>query len=206
MTTIKRKGLMLILSSPSGAGKTTLANALLNSDKNIQLSISVTTRPKRKNEVHGKDYYFVTNEEYDEMLKNNMLMEHAEVFGYHYGTPKNQTEELLEKGVDIIYDIDWQGAFQLMENHKQTIASIFIMPPSMEILEKRLKQRNSDSSESIQTRLAEAKSEIIKSHYYDYILVNDKVEDTLKKIQYCLEAERNKHSRLILSEFLSTFK
>ncbi|MCH9753716.1 MAG: guanylate kinase [Alphaproteobacteria bacterium] len=206
MSAIERKGLMLIISSPSGAGKTTLANALLNSDKNIQLSISVTTRPKRKNEIHGKHYYFVTQKEYDEMLRNDMLMEHAEVFGYHYGTPKKQTETLLEKGIDIIYDIDWQGALQLMERNKNDIASIFIMPPSMEVLGKRLKQRDSDSSDSIQKRLSAAKNEISKSHYYDYILVNDNVEETLKKIQSCLEAERNKQSRLILSNFLSTFK
>lgn len=206
MKGIKRKGLMLILSSPSGAGKTTLANALLKSDKNIKLSVSVTTRPKRKNEVHGEHYYFVTNKEYNEMLNNDLLMESAEVFGHYYGTPKKQTEDLLEKGIDIIYDIDWQGALQLMKNYKQNIASIFILPPSMEILEKRLKRRDSDSKESIEKRLSEAKLEISKSNHYDYVVVNDKVQDTLRKIKSCLEAERNKNKRLILSDFLSTFK
>ena len=202
MTNIHRKGVMLIISSPSGAGKTTLAHALIKSDPNMRLSVSVTTRPKRKNEVHGKDYYFISREEFDDMLSKNLLLEHAEVFGYHYGTPLKQTQELLEKGMDIVYDIDWQGALQLIKTYKENIASIFILPPSMKILEERLQTRNMDDHHTIQKRLKGAKEEISKCHYYDYIIVNHDLNHSLHKLKSCLEAERNRKSRLLLSEFL----
>lgn len=206
MTTIKRKGVMLILSSPSGAGKTTLAKALLESDSKIKLSISVTTRPKRENEAHGKDYYFITNKEYETMLEKNMFLEHAEVFGYYYGTPKKGTEKLLESGSDIIYDIDWQGALELMKDHREDVASIFILPPSIKILEERLLKRNLDDKETIKKRLAGAKEEISKSTYYDYIIVNHEVSESLKQIKACLEAERAKRSRMFMPEMLDHLK
>lgn len=206
MTTIKHKAVMLILSSPSGAGKTTLAKALLESDKKIKLSISVTTRPKRENEVHGKDYYFVTNKEYETMIEKNMFLEHAEVFGYYYGTPRKDTEKLLESGSDIIYDIDWQGALELMKYHREDVASIFILPPSMKILEQRLLKRNLDDKETINKRLACAKEEISKSSHYDYIIVNNEVSESLKQIKACLAAERAKKSRLFIEEILDHFK
>jgi len=206
MTTIKRKGIMLIISSPSGAGKTTLAKALLESDSKIKLSISVTTRPKRENEVNGKDYHFITNEEYDKMLKQNMLLEHAEVFGYYYGTPRKGTEKLLESGSDIIYDIDWQGAMELMKDYREDVASIFILPPSIKILEERLLKRNLDDKETINKRLAGAKKEISKCTYYDYIIVNNEVHESLKQIRACLEAERAKRSRMFMPEILNTLK
>lgn len=129
MTEAQRKGIMFILSSPSGAGKTTISKGLLNSDPNLCLSISVTTRKKRSNEIDGKDYYFTSKQEFEQMIKEGLLLEHAEVFGNYYGTPFKQTEELLNKGHDILYDIDWQGTLQLLNNYKDNIASIFLLPP-----------------------------------------------------------------------------
>jgi len=206
MTTIRRKGIMFIISSPSGAGKTTLTNALLESDKKITLSVSVTTRPKRKNEVHGKDYYFITDEEYNEMLKKDMLLEHAEVFGYYYGTPRKKTEELLKNGSDIIYDIDWQGALQLMQHYSENVVSVFILPPSIKILQERLFKRNLDDKETIEKRLAGAKEEISKCTHYDYIIVNKNLSDSLQQMHSCLEAERAKRSRMFLTETLDHLK
>jgi len=204
MTKIKRKGLMLILSSPSGAGKTSLANALINSDSNVRLSISVTTRPRRSNEIDGKDYYFISKAEFDAMLKNDLLLEHAEVFGHHYGTPLKQTQDLLNQGLDIIYDIDWQGTFSLLKKCRENIASIFILPPSLKDLETRLRTRAMDDPETIQKRLNGAKEEISKCMNYDYVIVNHDLGESLTKLKACLEAERNKTSRLELADFLSS--
>lgn len=183
---------MLIISSPSGAGKTTLTKALIKADPNTKLSISVTTRSPRGNEVDGKDYHFITEKKYNELKKAKMLLESAEVFGYHYGTPKKDTEDTISKGRDMVYDIDWQGAVQLMQNCRKDVVSIFIMPPSVEILEQRLRNRATDDESTIERRLAGSKIEMSKSHYYDYILTNYEIEDALKQIQEILNKERQK--------------
>jgi guanylate kinase len=189
---LKSTTLMIILSSPSGAGKTTLSKAIINSDPQVKLSISVTTRPMRPGEINGKDYFFISKDEYDELLQKDMLLEHAEVFGNYYGIPKKQTNESLDAGFDMLYSIDWQGALKLMEYKPSKIVSIFILPPSIEILEQRLRKRGSESEEVIQRRLKEAKSEISKYIFYDYLIVNDKIEDSLFKIQSIISAERSK--------------
>jgi guanylate kinase len=206
MTEDKRKGIMFILSSPSGAGKTTVSKGLLDSDSNLYLSISVTTRKKRSNEIDGKDYYFVSKQGFEQMIKDGLLLEHAEVFGNYYGTPLKQTEELLNKGHDILYDIDWQGTLQLLKSYKENIASIFLLPPSMEILEERLRNRAQDDDATIKKRLDGAKLEISKCESYDYLLVNDKMSKTLKKAKACIEAERNKASRMNLSKVISNLE
>jgi guanylate kinase len=192
---ITRQGLMLILSSPSGAGKTTLARKLLESDPMISLSVSVTTRNKRVGEVDGKDYFFVSKSEYDDMLKNNMLLEGASVFGNYYGSPKKQAFDILNKGHDVLYDVNWEGAVSLMKNARQNTASIFILPPSMEVLEQRIRGRAKDSEVEIKKRLKEAEFEISKHHLYDYVMVNNVIDDSLAKIKSILLAERSRVSR-----------
>lgn len=203
MSEAKRKGIMFILSSPSGAGKTTISKKLLSSDSNLRLSVSVTTREKRSNEVDGKDYYFRSKTEFQQMITDGLLLEHAEVFGNYYGTPLEQTEELLNKGYDILYDIDWQGTLQLLDTYKDNISSIFLLPPSMEILEERLRNRAEDDESTINKRLDGAKLEISKCGHYDYLLVNENIEETIRKAKACIEAERNKVSRMDLSKIIS---
>lgn len=162
-----------------------------------------TTRKKRKNEIHGKDYYFVSEQEFHKMLDDGLLLEHAKVFGHYYGTPLEQTEEILTKGHDILYDIDWQGTLQLLESYKDNVASVFLLPPSMEALEDRLRNRAQDEEDTIRKRLSGAKLEISKSNHYDYLLINDTIDITLEKVKSCLEAERNKVSRMMLSDIIS---
>ncbi|MBP9791760.1 MAG: guanylate kinase [Rickettsiales bacterium] len=192
---IARQGLMLILSSPSGAGKTTLARKLLDSDPMISLSVSVTTRHKRIGEVEGKDYFFVSQSEYDDMLKNNMLLEGANVFGNYYGSPKKQAFDILNNGHDVLYDVNWEGAVSLMKNARQNTASIFILPPSMEVLEQRIRGRAQDSEAEIKKRLKEAEFEISKHHLYDYVMVNNVIDNSLAQIKSILLAERSRVSR-----------
>jgi guanylate kinase len=202
---LKPQSLKIIFSSPSGTGKTTLAKALIKSDDKIKLSISVTTRPKRKDEVDGQDYYFISKSEYDELLEKELLLESAEVFGYSYGTFKKQTEDTLASEFDILYDIDWQGALQLIKEDS-SIVSIFILPPSIEILEHRLRNRDSDSEETMQRRLSEAKLEISKCVFYDYIIVNEDIEKSLTQIKNIITAERSKRVNLTnLQPFLGKF-
>lgn len=187
---------MIVLSSPSGAGKTSLTKAIITADQKTRLSISVTTRTPRSSEINGKDYIFINQDQYSDLLQNNMLLEHAEVFGHCYGTPKKQTDELLSAGLDVIYDIDWQGALSLLQLQNQRVVSIFILPPSMAILEQRLRSRASDSEETIQKRLAGAKLEISKCVHYEYVIINDQFENTLKTIRSIIEAERSKRAHL----------
>jgi guanylate kinase len=192
---ITHKGLMLILSSPSGTGKTTLAKKLLETDSLITLSVSVTTRRKREGEVDGKDYFFISQAEYNEMHKNHMLLEGAEVFGNFYGSPKKQVFDTLNKGHDVLYDVNWEGAASLMRSAREDTVSIFILPPSMEILEQRIRGRAQDSDEDIRKRLKEAEFEISKSHLYDYVIINNNIEDSIAQIKAILTAERSKVSR-----------
>lgn len=192
---ISRQGLMLILSSPSGAGKTTLAKLLLKSDPMLSLSVSVTTRRKREGEIEGKDYFFISEAEYAEMQKNNMLLENAKVFGHYYGSPKNQAFDILNKGQDVLYDVNWEGAASLMKNARNQTVSIFILPPSIKILEQRIRDRAKDNEADIKRRLQEAEFEISKHYLYDYVMINNTIEESLTQIKSILLAERSKVSR-----------
>ncbi|HXF91101.1 MAG TPA: guanylate kinase, partial [Candidatus Nitrosotenuis sp.] len=176
MIEIERRGLMLVLSSPSGAGKTTIANCILERDSNIDVSISVTTRPIRRGEKEGKDYFFIDRDRFREMIKNGELLEHAEVFGFGYGTPKNQVLETLASGRDIIFDIDWQGTQQLAQLARTDLVSIFILPPHIKELENRLLKRGQDSKKVINIRMQEAATEMSHWAEYDYVIINEDIE------------------------------
>jgi guanylate kinase len=194
---IRRRGLMLVLSSPSGAGKTTLSRRLLEEDKNISLSISATTRPRRPNEVHGRDYFFLTPEKFDKWLSQGEFLEHATVFGHRYGTPENPVGGALLSGQDVLFDIDWQGTQQLKEKMRDDLVTVFILPPTHVELERRLKNRAEDPEEVVATRMAKATDEISHWQEYDYVIVNDDVEIALQKIKTILHAERLKRIRQI---------
>jgi guanylate kinase len=193
---IVRRGLLFILSSPSGAGKTTIARALLERDSRLSVSVSVTTRPMRPGEVDGKDYHFISKEEFDRMVENNELLEHARVFGNYYGTPLRPVEEALANSQDILFDIDWQGTQQLKQKLVNDLVTVFILPPSKEELERRLRARQQDDESVIQDRMKKASDEI--SHYseYDYIVVNTDLEHSIRHAQAILDAERCKRRRL----------
>jgi guanylate kinase len=204
---ISRRGLMFVLSSPSGAGKTSLSKSLLASDDKIKLSVSVTTRVPRPGEINGIDYFFKTKEEYDQMLKDGELLEHARVFENYYGTPKKPVEEMLSNGFDVIFDIDWQGTQQLSEKCRPDMVRVFILPPSTQELENRLKGRGTDSDEVIEKRMAQAQSEISHWSEYDYVIINSKFEDSLLKIKSILTSERLKRSRQIgLVDFVNILR
>ena len=197
---IKRKGLMFVLSSPSGAGKTSLSRKLLELDKELFLSISYTTRPPRPGEIDGEDYFFVNNDDFADMQEQNEFLEYAKVFDYYYGNPKKPVKNILDKGRDILFDIDWQGTQQLMNNSKDDLVKVFVLPPSIEELERRLKERKQDKDEIIQKRMSRASDEM--SHYaeYDYILVNDNFDETVEEIISILNAERLKNHRQIRTQ------
>ncbi len=201
-----RRGLMLALSSPSGTGKTTLAKILLMSDKNLVSSVSVTTRKPRKGEIEGKDYYFITPEEYEDMIESNLLLEHAIVHDNYYGTPQYFVEDALGSGKDIVFDIDWQGVQQLRGNVPQDLVSIFIMPPDAKELRRRLENRATDSPDIVEKRLAKAASEISHWGEYDYVLINDNPEKCAENIRAILTAERLKRRRQTgITEFVRNF-
>ncbi len=201
---IQRRGLMLVLSSPSGAGKTTLSRRLLESDKNFTLSVSATTRARRATEREGVDYYFVAMEEFERMIRDGAFLEHAHVFGNRYGTPRAVVMDELARGRDILFDIDWQGTQQLKEKMRDDLVSIFILPPSHAELERRLRNRAEDSEEIVAGRMAKAADEISHWPEYDYVIVNNDVDKALADIQAILNAERLKRSRQTgISEFVS---
>ena len=193
---IKHEPFIFILSSPSGAGKTTLAKAILESDNNIEMSVSCTTRTKRANETEGKDYFFVSNEEFDKLIADDALLEYARVYGKSYGTPKNKVEALLTSGKDVLFDVDWQGTNQLKSLIPEQIVSVFILPPSMIELEKRLRSRGSESEEIIINRLAQAKIEISHWGSYDYVIVNKQIDESLRFIKAILNVERLKRANV----------
>ena len=190
-----RRGLMLVLSSPSGAGKTSLSRQLLESDPETSLSISATTRPRRGDEVDGKDYIFVNEEEFARRIQAGELLEYATVFGHSYGTPRQAVEDSLETGRDVLFDIDWQGTQQLQDKSKGDVVRIFILPPSMEALEKRLRTRGQDSDEIVASRMQQAATEISHWAEYDYVLVNRDFDECLSQIKEILEVERMRRSR-----------
>ena len=200
---ISRRGLMLVLSSPSGAGKTTLSRRLLEADRNISLSVSATTRAMRPGEVHGKDYHFLASEEFEAWLGQGKFLEHATVFGNRYGTPSHLVKDELGRGRDVLFDIDWQGTQQLKEKMRDDLVSIFILPPSHDELERRLRTRAQDSDEIVAGRMAKAADEISHWPEYDYVIVNSDVEKALADIQAVLNAERLRRSRQTgISEFV----
>jgi guanylate kinase len=198
----RSRGFIFVISSPSGCGKTTLAKMLLKSDSNLKQSISVTTRPKREGEVNGKDYFFIDEEKYHQMVGSDLLLEHAKVFKNFYGTPKEYVEDLLKQGKDVVCVIDWQGGLNLLKNAGRDTVSVFILPPSLKSLESRLNERGTDSGEVINHRLAEAKHEISKCQHYDYIVINDKLDACADQLAEILHSERLKRSRQDISQLI----
>jgi len=200
---IARRGLMLVLSSPSGAGKTTLSRMLLKSDPNIELSVSVTTRPKRRGERNGRDYHFIDRARFDAMVKKGDLLEWAEVFGYCYGTLRRPVQKALRAGRDVLFDIDWQGTQQLSEKARGDIASIFVLPPSIPELERRLHTRALDDETVIRRRMAKASDELSHWAEYDYVIINDSLDRAFAEVRAILAAERRKRERQSgLTEFV----
>lgn len=200
---IERRGLMLVLSSPSGAGKTTLSRRLLEADQHIEMSISVTTRPPRPGEVDGKDYYFVSPAKFDEMVAGEALLEWAEVFGNRYGTPRGPVELTLSEGRDVLFDIDWQGTQQLHQRAGEDLVRVFILPPSADMLRQRLIKRAQDPVAEVARRMAQASNEISHWAEYDYVLINDDLDRCSDAVSTILHAERLKRTRRIgLSEFV----
>ena len=193
--TIARRGLMLVLSSPSGAGKTTLSRMLLTTERNIELSISVTTRPKRKGEVNGRHYHFIDRRKFDLMVKNGDLLEYAEVFGNGYGTPRKPVEKALKAGRDVLFDIDWQGAQQVREAARDDLVSVFLLPPSAGELARRLHTRALDEKKVIQARMAKAADEMSHWAEYDYVVVNRDLDRAFGEVRSILAAERLKRER-----------
>ena len=200
---ITRRGLMLVLSSPSGAGKTSIARSLLTRDKEINMSVSATTRPRRPGEVEGKDYYFVDEERFKTDINKGLFLEYALVFDHYYGTPLGLVQKLLSSGCDVLFDIDWQGTQQIKAKARDDLVSIFVLPPSTAELEKRLITRAQDSAEVVAGRMARAADEM--SHYpeYDYIIVNHDLDQSIDAVHTILKAERLRRSRQAsLTEFM----
>jgi guanylate kinase len=193
--TLQRRGLMLILSSPSGAGKTTISQMLLEHDAEISLSVSATTRPIRPGEIDGTHYHFVDQTEFDRMVSADEFYEWATVFGHSYGTPKSQIRAGLKEGRDYLFDIDWQGTQQLFQKDQQDVVRIFLLPPSIAELNRRLTGRGTDSAEVIADRMERARAEISHWDGYDYVIVNDDVQTCFAKVCEVLNAERMKRAR-----------
>ena len=191
----RRRGLLIVLSSPSGAGKTTISRMLMESDPEITMSVSATTRPKRPGETDDVDYHFVDDAKFEELIRTGEFVEWAPVFGYRYGTPKAPVKAALREGRDILFDIDWQGTQQLKAAMGEDLVSIFLLPPSMAELERRLRTRGTDSEDVIKDRMSRASSEISHWPEYEYVLVNHDTADCLKQVQAIVAAERLKKSR-----------
>lgn len=202
-TPITKRGLMLVLSSPSGAGKTSICKKLLQQDTGLVLSVSATTRKRRPGEVEGKDYQFLSIQEFERKINKSQFLEYAKVFGNYYGTPAQLVERSLKSGVDVLFDIDWQGTQQLKARARQDLVSVFILPPSIKELEKRLFKRAQDTSEVVANRMSKSASEM--SHYpeYDYVIINHDLDKSVQQVQSILCAERSRRERQIgLVEFV----
>ena len=200
---LNRRGILFVLSSPSGAGKSSIAKNILKDDENIQLSVSYTTRKKRKNEVKGIDYNYISVKEFQEKIKSNYFLEWAKVFDNYYGTPRILVQDKISNGIDVLFDIDWQGTQQLSENDAFDLVSIFILPPSKKVLETRLKTRAQDTTFEVRKRMSQASDEI--SHYmeYSYVIVNDDLEKASNQVLSILNAERLKRKRFVdLNDFI----
>lgn len=192
---IRRRGLMLVLSSPSGAGKSTIARNLLEHDQGLELSVSVTTRPRRPSEIDGVHYHFISQREFDRLRDSDALLEWAEVHGNCYGTPREPAEAAMAEGRDMLFDIDWQGADQLNEKMRTDIVSIFILPPSMRELKIRLRRRAEDTDEVIAKRLANARTEIEHWRTYDYVVINEDLDRAYAEVRAIVTAERLRRDR-----------
>ena len=204
---VGRRGLMLVLSSPSGAGKTSIARQLLEEDDNLTLSVSATTRAPRPNEVDGRDYHFVDQGRFDQMVAQDEFLEYATVFSHSYGTPKADVMAALARGADVLFDIDWQGTQQVANAARTDLVSVFILPPSREALHQRLVARAQDSADVVAARMAKASDEI--SHYreYDYIVVNEELDQSVASVRAILAAERLRRDRQAgMTEFVRTLK
>jgi len=204
---IARRGLMLVLSSPSGAGKTSISRALLERESELSMSVSVTTRPKRPGEVAGRDYHFIDGEEFGLMVNRGELLEHAKVFGNYYGTPRAPVEASLNAGRDVLFDIDWQGTQQLRHAARTDLVAAFILPPSTRELEKRLKTRAQDSAQVVAERMAKAADEMSHWPEYDYVVVNSDLDASVAAIVSILAAERLRRDRQIgLNDFVKALR
>jgi len=200
---ISRRGLMMVFSSPSGAGKSTISNAILSIHEKLAMSISATTRPIRPGETNGKDYVFIDQSEFDQMVLKGELLEYATVFGYSYGTLRSPVEIALSLGQDVMFDVDWQGTQQLKQNAREDLVSIFILPPSIKELERRLYARAQDSEEVVKARMAKATSEMSHWAEYDYVIINHKLAESVEQVGAILAAERLRRNRRVgLGEFI----
>ncbi|MGN0905370.1 MAG: guanylate kinase [Alphaproteobacteria bacterium] len=201
---IKRRGFMLVLSSPSGAGKTAISRRILEDEAEMSLSISVTTRPPRPGEINGKDYFFVDVPTFEGMVQRNEFLEHARFCGNYYGTPREPVRKALEEGKDILFDIDWQGTQQIAENAREDLVSVFVLPPSIEELERRLFSRGQDSEEVVRRRMSIAAAEMSHWNEYDYVIVNIDFEESVRNVRSIIQAERLKRGRQIgLASFVN---
>ncbi len=204
---LSRRGLMLVLSSPSGAGKTTISRELLRRDDNLVMSVSATTRPKRPGEVEGVDYRFVEATEFNLMINRGALLEHAKVFGNYYGTPRAPVEEAVASGRDVLFDIDWQGTQQLADKLPQDLVSVFVLPPSTRELERRLKTRAQDPASVVAERMAKAADEMSHWDAYHYIVINRTLEDSVLRVQAFVAAERCRRERQVgLADFVKRLR
>jgi guanylate kinase len=205
--TIQRRGLMMVLSSPSGAGKTTISRRLMESDSEIDLSVSVTTRPPRAGEVNGRDYHFIDTIDFNLMVNRDQLLEYAKVFGNYYGTPRELVETTLAAGRDVLFDIDWQGTQQLAEKARDDLVSVFILPPSWSELERRLTSRAQDDPSEINRRMAKAADEMSHWAEYDYVIINRNLDDSVAAVNAILRSERLKRRRQTgIAEFINGLK
>ncbi|MGH7032523.1 MAG: guanylate kinase [Stellaceae bacterium] len=205
--TIERRGILLVLSSPSGAGKTTITRALVARDRKLKMSVSVTTRPRRPREVDGKHYHFIERTAFDDLVARGGLLEHAVVFGNCYGTPRGPVMRALDSGTDIISDVDWQGTQQLKERVRQDLVSVFVLPPTPGALEERLRSRAQDSDDVVRARMAKSADEMSHWPEYDYVIVNHDLEESVRQVQSILIAERVRRERQIgLAEFVNRLR
>ena len=207
MKNFKRRGILFVLSSPSGAGKSSISKYILKTDKQIHLSISFTTRKKRNEEISGQDYNFISKSDFQKKVSEDYFLEWAEVFGNYYGTPKDTVQKSISSGIDVLFDIDWQGTQKLSGNEGYEVVSIFILPPSRKELENRLKNRAQDTISEVKKRMSKASDEM--SHYmeYDYIIINNNLEESATQVLNILRAERLKRKRLVdLNEFVKILR
>ena len=206
-TTIHRRGFLLVLSSPSGAGKTTIRRRLVERDPTLSLSVSVTTRPPRPGEIDGRHYLFIDQARYDAMVAGGELLEHATVFGHCYGTPRAPIEDAIAAGRDIVTDIDWQGTQQLSENLRGDLVTVFVLPPTMTALESRLKARAQDSPEVVAARMAKSSEEMSHWSEYDYVVVNREIDASVAEVEAIVIAERLRRTRQLgLADFVNRLR